>query len=79
LSEVRSGRQRAGCWSVGVLDGRNLLIELVDDDVGVQIGEVVDLGIRRAQHLLHADQVRDDQVDLIRADTTDLTGRCVIE
>ena len=79
LSEVRSRRQRAGCWSVGVLDGRNFLIELIDDDVGVQIGEVVDLGIRRAQHLLHADQVRDDQVDLIRADAANLAGRGVVE
>jgi hypothetical protein len=47
--------------------------------VGVQIGEVVDLRIRRAQHLLHADKVRGDQVDLIRADAANLAGRCVVE
>src|SRR6266436_4879545 len=66
LSEICSQCQRARCWSVRVLDGRNLLIELIDDDVSVQIGEVIDIGICRAQHLLYADKVRDDQIDLIR-------------
>ena len=79
LSEVGSQRQRARCRSIRILDRCDLFIELVDDDVGVQIGEVVDLGVRRAQHLLHADEVGHDQVDLIRADATDLAGRCIVE
>ncbi|TMJ50219.1 MAG: hypothetical protein E6G85_18805 [Alphaproteobacteria bacterium] len=79
LSEIGSERQRARGRRIRVLDRCDLLIELIDDDVGVQIGEVVDRGVRRAQHLLHADQVGDDQVDLIRADAADLAGRCIIE
>src|SRR5215470_4260096 len=47
LSEICSRRNCAGCWSVRVLDGRNLFIELIDDDMRVQIGKVIDLGIRR--------------------------------
>jgi hypothetical protein len=78
LSEICSQYKRAG-WRVHVLDGCNLFVELIDDDVRVQIGEVIDLGICRAQHLLYADKVRDDQVDLIRADAADLTSRCVVE
>src|SRR4030081_3970366 len=77
LSEIRSQYQRAR-WRVRVLDGCDLLIELIDDDLRVQIGEVIDRGNCRLQHLLYADQVRDDQVDLIRADAANLTGRCVV-
>ena len=65
--------------SARILDGCNLFIELIDDDVRVQIGEVIDRGVCRAQHLLYTDKVRDDQVDLIRADAANLTGRCVVE
>jgi hypothetical protein len=79
LSEVGSERQRARRRSIRVLDGGDLFIELVDDDLGVQIAEIVDLGNCRGQHLLHADEVGDDQVDLVRADATDLAGRCVVE
>ena len=79
LPEICSDCQRSRCRGVRVLDGCDLFIELIDDDLGVQIGEVVDLGNCRAQHLLHADQVRDDQVDLIRTDAANLTGRCVVE
>ena len=78
LSEIRSQYQRAG-WRVRVLDRCDLFIELIDDDVGVQIREVIDLGRCRTQHLLDADEVGDDQVDLIRADATNLTGRCVVK
>src|SRR3981189_3101322 len=78
LSEIRSQYQRAR-WRVRGLDGCNLLIELIDDHLRVQIREVIDRGNCRRQHLLYADQVRDDQVDLIRADAANLTGRCVVE
>jgi len=78
LSEICSQYQRT-CRRVRVLDGCDLFIKLIDDDVRVQIGEVIDLGVCRAQHLLHADKVRDDQVDLIRADAANLAGRCVVE
>ena len=78
LSEICSQYRRSR-WRVYVLDGCDLFIKLIDYDVGVQIGEVVDLGIRRAQHLLYADQVRGNQVDLIRADAANLAGRCVVE
>jgi len=78
LSEICSQCKRAR-WGARILDGCNLFIELIDDDVRVQIGEVIDRGVCRAQHLLYADKVRDDQVDLIRADAADLAGRCVVE
>ena len=79
LSEICPQCQRARRGRVRVLDRRNLFIELIDDDLHVQISEVVDLGQCCAQHLLHADKIRDDQVDLIRADAADLTGGCVVE
>ena len=78
LSEIGSQYQGAR-WRVRVLDGCDLLVELIDDHLRVQIGEVVDRRNCRLQHLLYADQVRDDQVDLIRADAANLTGRCVVE
>src|SRR5262249_6282608 len=78
LPEIRSQDQGAG-RRVRVLDGSDLFVELIDDDVGMQIGEIVDLRRCRAQHLLYADNVGDDQVDLIRADATDLACRCVVE
>src|SRR5205814_9627124 len=79
LSEICPPCQRARRGRIRVLDRRNLFIELIDDDLRVQIGEVIDLGNCRGQHLLHADEIRDDQVDLIRADAADLTGGCVVE
>src|SRR4030081_4060167 len=78
LSEIGSQYQ-CSRWRVRVLDGCDLLIELIDDHLRVQIGEVIDRGNCRLQHLLYADQVREDQVDLIRADAANLTGRCVVE
>ena len=78
LSEIGSQYQCAR-WRVRVLDGCDLLIELIDDHLRVQIGEIIDRGNRRLQHLLHADQVRGDQVDLIRADATNLTRRGIVE
>ncbi|HSR05760.1 MAG TPA: Hsp70 family protein [Bryobacteraceae bacterium] len=36
-------------------------------------------GMLRAKLVLYADEVRDDQIDLIRADTANLAGRCVVE
>src|SRR5882757_7266381 len=78
LPKIRSQYQRAR-WRARVLDRCDLFIELIDDDMRVQIGEVVDLRRCRAQHLLYADKVRNDQVDLIRADTAYLAGRCVVE
>src|SRR5215831_16026788 len=56
LSEICSQYQRAR-WRVRVLDGCDLFIELIDDDVRVQIGEVIDCGICSPQHLLHADKI----------------------
>src|SRR5215471_20553231 len=78
LSEIRSQYQRTR-WRIRVLDRRDLFIKLINDDMRVQIGEVIDLGYGCAQHLLDADKVGSDQVDLIRADATNLTGRCVIK
>src|SRR5712672_3790171 len=78
LPEIGSQYQGAR-WRVRVLDGCNLFIEQVDNDLRVQIGEVIDRGNSRGQHLLHADKVRDDQVDLIRADAANLTSRGVVE
>ena len=78
LSEIGAQHQRAG-RRVGVLHGSDFFVELIDDDLGVQIGEVVDLRNCRSQHLLHADEIRDDQVDLIRADAADLAGGCIVE
>ena len=77
LPEVGSERQRA-CRRVRILDGGDLFIELVDNDLGVKSAEVVDLRDRRAQHLLHADQVGDDQVDLVRANAADFAGGCIV-
>ena len=44
-------------WRVCILDRCNLFVELIDDDVRVQIGEIVDPRHCIGQHLLHADKV----------------------
>ena len=48
LPEIGSERQRARGRGIRVLDGSDLFIELIDDDLGVQIAEIVDLGNCRA-------------------------------
>ena len=78
LAEIRAQDQRAGCRGC-TLDRGDLLVELIDDDLCVQIGEIVDMRRCRPQHLLYGGEVRDDLVDLIRSDTADHAGRCVVE
>src|SRR5438045_5326953 len=56
LAEIGSQDRRAG-RRVRTLDRGNFLVELIDDDMGVQVGEVVDLGICRTQHLLHSGEI----------------------
>jgi hypothetical protein len=78
LAEVGSQDRRAG-RRIDILDRCDLFVKLIDDDMHVQIGEIVDLRICRTQLLLYANKIRDDQVDLIRANTADLAGRCIVE
>src|SRR5207244_12184685 len=52
LSEIRSQDRRAGRRGY-TLDRGNLLVELFNDDLCVQIGEIVDLRRCRTQHLLY--------------------------
>ena len=78
LPEIRAQDRRSGCRGC-TLDRGDLLVELIDDNLCVQTGEIVDLRRCRTQHLLDGGEVRHDLLDLIRSDTADHAGRCAIE
>src|SRR5262245_28715574 len=73
-AQDRGARRRISVFNAG-----DLLVKLIDDDVGVQRREVGNLRKGIAQPLLHADEIRNYEVDLIRRYASDLARRAIIE